>query len=92
MFRNRGGWFLGKRGEFGGGKKGGNSRKKMQTSQIPSENESMYKVLSKSDNGKVLKNRGNGFWGRGEFRRWGRGGKLRNKIQTSQIPSQNESK
>ena len=38
-----------------------------------SQNESMWEISSKSDNGKVFKNRGNGFWGRGEFGGWGGG-------------------
>ena len=46
---------FGKRGEFRGG---GISKKKMQTSQIPYQIESMQEVSYKLDNGKGFKNRG----------------------------------
>ena len=60
---NIGGKIFGKREIRGRGE----FRKKMYTSQIPSQNESMYEVSSKSDNGSVEKNRGKILRGRGEL-------------------------
>ena len=53
----------------GGGKFGGRiSKKKMKTYKFPSKNEYMYEVSSKSENGKMVKFRGNIFWGGGKFK------------------------
>ena len=47
----------------------------------------MKEVSTKSDNGKVFKNRGDGFWEKGENSGEGRGEEFREKImQTSQMP------
>ena len=46
-------------GEFGGGAEF--RKKKMQTSQMPSQNVSMQKISSQSDNEKVLKKQGEWF-------------------------------
>ena len=55
----------------GGGKCGGRiSKKKKKTYKFPSKNESMYEISSKSDNGKVVKNRGNNLGGGRRISRW----------------------
>ena len=64
-------------------------KKKMKTSQMPYKNKSTLEVSFKSNNEKIL------IIGWMVFgKRWGirgrrEGGKIRNKMQTSQIPSQN---
>ena len=64
--------------------------RKRKTSQMPSQTVSIKYVSSKSNNGIVFKNRGNGFWRRGGRIR-GRGEFRRKKCIMSQIPSLNES-
>ena len=53
------------------------SEEKIQTSQLPSQNQSAYQILSESDN--VFKTAGDKVRGEGEFRKI---------IQTSNIPFQ----
>ena len=71
-------------GEF----KGRREFKKIQTSQMLSQNESMQEVSSKSDNEKVFKIRGKGLEGREGTQ--AEENFVKN-MQTSQFPSQNES-
>ena len=51
--------FWGEISQGGGKNLGGNFEKKMKTYKFPSKNEYMYKVSSKSENGKMVKFRGN---------------------------------
>ena len=64
----------------------------MKTYKFPTQNESMYEVSSKSDNGKVVKYTGKIIWG--DFHRGGEGnlkGEFKKKLKTYKFPSKNES-
>ena len=65
VLKNKGGGFWEKGENSGEGRREEFREKKMQTSQMPSESESMQKISFKSDNGKVFKNRVDGFWEKG---------------------------
>ena len=83
--------FLGTREEFGGR---GKFREKKNANVTNATLKciyvrSMQEVSSKSENGKVFKNGGKILVGRGRIRQ--KGGISRKKMQTSQMPSQNES-